>query len=74
MRQEQIANRFFQLLHQGTDVIPVDFIGVARPSHDLITQHDALFANLIAQAQALAFGRASHEQPIATSMEIGQAR
>ena len=47
---------FFQLLHQGTDVIPVDFIGVARPSHDLITQHDALFANLIAQAQALAFG------------------
>ena len=54
---------FFQLLHQGTDVIPVDFIGVARPRHDLITQHDALFANLIAQAQALAFGRASHEEP-----------
>ena len=48
---------FFQLLHQGTDIIPVDFIGVARPRHERIEQHDALFANLLAQAQALAFGR-----------------
>lgn len=54
---------FFQLLHQGTDIIPVDFIGVARPQHDRFDQHDALFANLLAQAQALAFGRPSLDEP-----------
>lgn len=50
---------FYQLLHQGTDVVPVDFIGFARPHHDLDGHHDLLMANLFAQAQALAFGRAS---------------
>lgn len=54
---------FFQLLHQGTDIIPVDFIGIARPNHDRTEQHDALFANLLAQAQALAFGRSSPDSP-----------
>lgn len=54
---------FFQLLHQGTDIIPVDFIGVARPHHNRVDQHDALFANLLAQAQALAFGRSSPNEP-----------
>ena len=50
---------FFQLLHQGTRVVPVDFIGVARPNHPYRHQHDLLVANLFAQAEALAFGRAA---------------
>lgn len=54
---------FFQLLHQGTDIVPVDFIGVARPRHSRVDQHDLLFANLLAQAQALAFGRPSAHEP-----------
>ncbi|WP_019624769.1 glucose-6-phosphate isomerase [Thioalkalivibrio thiocyanoxidans] len=48
---------FFQLLHQGTRVIPAEFIGVARPEHDLPAQHPLLLANLVAQAQALALGK-----------------
>ena len=54
---------FFQLLHQGTDIVPVDFIGIARPRHSRLEQHDLLFANLLAQAQALAFGRPSIDEP-----------
>ena len=47
---------FHQLLHQGTDIIPVEFIGFCRPTHDLAEHHDLLMANLFAQAEALAFG------------------
>ncbi len=47
---------FFQALHQGTDVVPADFIGVVRPAHDYPGSHDALLANLLAQAQSLADG------------------
>ena len=47
---------FFQSLHQGTDTVPADFIGVVRPAHTLSAHHDALLANLLAQAQALALG------------------
>lgn len=53
---------FFQLLHQGTDIIPVDFIGARRSTatniarDDIASQHDKLVANLFAQAAALAFG------------------
>jgi glucose-6-phosphate isomerase len=47
---------FFQALHQGTDVVPVEFIGVARPDHDHSANHDALLANLLAQGAALAHG------------------
>ncbi len=47
---------FFQALHQGTDVVPVELIGVARPDHDLKANHDALLANLLAQGAALAHG------------------
>lgn len=53
---------FFQLLHQGTDVIPVDFIGARRSTatgiarDDVDSQHEKLVANLFAQAAALAFG------------------
>jgi glucose-6-phosphate isomerase len=47
---------YMQLLHQGTSVVPADFIGVAAtPTHD-DEVHDALVANLFAQTQALAFG------------------
>lgn len=47
---------YMQLLHQGTSVVPADFIGVAAtPTHDGAA-HDALVANLFAQTQALAFG------------------
>lgn len=52
---------FFQLLHQGTDVVPCDFIGCARPIHPLDDHHDWLFANLLAQTEALAFGRTPAE-------------
>ncbi|MBM7368037.1 glucose-6-phosphate isomerase [Gordonia hydrophobica] len=52
---------FFQLLHQGTTVVPCDFIGVLEPGHLLAGHHDLLIANLIAQTQALAFGRTADE-------------
>ncbi len=50
---------FYQLLHQGTRVVPVDFIGFARPHHRHQQHHDLLMANLFAQSEALAFGRAA---------------
>lgn len=52
---------FFQLLHQGTRLVPVDFIGFAQPNHPYDDQHDLLIANMFAQAEALAFGRTSDE-------------
>ncbi|NWG47495.1 MAG: glucose-6-phosphate isomerase [Alphaproteobacteria bacterium] len=48
---------YFQLLHQGTDIIPVDFIGCALPDHALAGHHRLLMANLFAQAHALMTGR-----------------
>lgn len=53
---------FFQSLHQGTDTVPVDFIGVVRPAHAHDEHHAALLANLLAQSEALANGRA-HSDP-----------
>lgn len=47
---------FHQLLHQGTDIVPVDFIGFCQPNHGLAEHHDLLMANMFAQAEALAFG------------------
>ncbi len=52
---------FYQLLHQGTTVVPCDFIGFAQPSMGDAGQHDLLMANLFAQSEALAFGRTAHE-------------
>lgn len=56
---------YYQLLHQGTKVVPADLIGFARPvpglSDELAAQHDLLMANLFAQGQALAFGRTAEE-------------
>ena len=48
---------FFQLLHQGTRLVPCDLIGFCRPMSSLTHQHDLLMASLFAQAEALAFGR-----------------
>lgn len=56
---------YYQLIHQGTKVIPADFIGFASPVQDLlpglIAQHDLLMANFFAQTQALAFGKTPDE-------------
>ncbi len=48
---------FYQLLHQGTRLVPCDFIGFCQPLNPLDAQHDLLMANLFAQSEALAFGK-----------------
>jgi glucose-6-phosphate isomerase len=48
---------FFQMLHQGTDVVPLEFIGVARNEEGPAGAHAKLLANLLAQAEALMIGR-----------------
>jgi glucose-6-phosphate isomerase len=52
---------FYQLLHQGTRLVPADFIGFAQPNHDLDGMHDLFLANFLAQPRALAFGRTAEE-------------
>jgi len=58
---------FYQLMHQGTRVVPADFIGFARPKNDLPTatgegsMHDLLMGNLFAQSKVLAFGKTAEE-------------
>ncbi|MCU0725083.1 MAG: glucose-6-phosphate isomerase [Planctomycetes bacterium] len=52
---------FFQLLHQGTRLVPCDFIAFAHPLCPLDHHHDMLLANVLAQAEALAFGRTAEE-------------
>jgi glucose-6-phosphate isomerase len=52
---------FYQLLHQGTKLVPCDFIGFCRHLSPLVEQHDLLMANLFAQAEALAFGKTAQE-------------
>ncbi|MFF4841106.1 glucose-6-phosphate isomerase [Streptomyces collinus] len=56
---------YYQLIHQGTKLIPADFIGFAEPvaelSGELKAQHDLLMANFFAQTQALAFGKSAEE-------------
>jgi glucose-6-phosphate isomerase len=52
---------FYQLIHQGTRLIPVDLIGFARSLNPLRDHHDLLSANVFAQAQALAFGRTEEQ-------------
>jgi glucose-6-phosphate isomerase len=48
---------FYQLIHQGTRLIPCDFIAFVEPLHSLGRHHDMLMANVFAQAEALAFGK-----------------
>jgi glucose-6-phosphate isomerase len=52
---------FYQLIHQGTKLIPCDFIGFARPLNPIGNHHDVLIANLLAQSEALAFGKTAEE-------------
>jgi glucose-6-phosphate isomerase len=52
---------FYQLIHQGTKLIPVDLIGFARNLNPIRDQHDLLMSNVFAQAEALAFGKAEEE-------------
>ncbi len=52
---------FYQLIHQGTRLVPCDFIGFCQPLNALDGQHDLLMANLFAQSEALAFGKTADE-------------
>jgi glucose-6-phosphate isomerase len=52
---------FYQLLHQGTKLIPVDLIGFGKSINPLRDHHDILSSNVFAQAQALAFGKTAQE-------------
>jgi glucose-6-phosphate isomerase len=52
---------FYQLIHQGTSLIPCDFIGFCRSLNPLGEHHDILAANLFAQTEALAFGKEAEE-------------
>ena len=52
---------FYQLLHQGTRLVPADFIGFAEPVQDLDGMHDLFLSNLLAQPRALAFGKTAAE-------------
>jgi glucose-6-phosphate isomerase len=66
---------FYQLIHQGTELIPVDLIGFGKSLNPIGDQHDLLTANVLAQAQALAFGK-TLEQVLAegTSPEVAPHR
>jgi glucose-6-phosphate isomerase len=52
---------YFQLIHQGTTVVPIDLIGFVAPVHPLGRHHDLLIANLVAQSEALAFGKSADD-------------
>ncbi|MEV0154944.1 glucose-6-phosphate isomerase [Micromonospora sp. NPDC050686] len=52
---------FYQLIHQGTVLIPADFIAFSRPNHDLGEMHDLFMSNFFAQTAALAFGRTKEQ-------------
>ena len=56
-----VQHSFFQALHQGTDVVPGDFIGVVRHDHPYGENHRALLANLLAQTEALAAGQGADD-------------
>jgi glucose-6-phosphate isomerase len=52
---------FYQLIHQGTKLIPVDLIGFGKTLNPIRDHHDILMSNVFAQAEALAFGKAEEE-------------
>nr|WP_324652354.1 glucose-6-phosphate isomerase [Georgenia sp. H159] len=52
---------FYQLIHQGTQLVPADLIGFVHPADEVPGHHDQLTANLLAQAEALAFGKTAQE-------------
>jgi glucose-6-phosphate isomerase len=56
-----VQHSFFQLLHQGSDIVPCDFLVAAQPHEDMPGHHDMLLANCLAQSQALMTGRSLEE-------------
>jgi len=52
---------FYQLIHQGTKLVPCDFIGFAQSLNPIGKHHDLLISNVFAQAEALAFGKTAKE-------------
>jgi glucose-6-phosphate isomerase len=52
---------FFQMLHQGPTIVPIDFIAVLTPEHPLVSHHPKLLANCFAQSEALMLGRTLDE-------------
>ena len=52
---------FYQLIHQGTRLVPCDFIGFCQPLNPIGDHHDLLMSNLFAQSEALAFGKSADE-------------
>jgi glucose-6-phosphate isomerase len=52
---------YFQMLHQGSDVVPVEFIAVRQPQHALADSHAKLLANCLAQSQALMIGKSAQD-------------
>jgi len=52
---------FYQLMHQGTSIIPADFIGFIKPLNPVTDHHDKLIANMFAQSEAFAFGKTESE-------------
>jgi glucose-6-phosphate isomerase len=52
---------FFQMLHQGSDVLPLEIVAVRKPAHPLVGHHEQVLANALAQAQALMVGKASDD-------------
>lgn len=59
---------FYQLIHQGTKVIPCEFIAFANPSHDYVDHHEKLLANFFAQPEALLMGKTKQQ----VENEMGQ--
>jgi glucose-6-phosphate isomerase len=62
---------YYQLLHQGTRIVPADLIGFINPTTEIGNHHDLLMANLFAQAEALAFGK-TREQVVADGVPANQ--
>ncbi len=52
---------FYQLIHQGTKIVPCDFIMIANPEHDYVDHHQKLLSNFLAQTEALLKGKAKKE-------------
>src|SRR6185312_8951649 len=63
---------YYQLIHQGTRLIPCDFLGFAQPNHVMGDHQDLLMANFLAQPEALAFGK-TREQVLAEGVAEAQA-
>ncbi|MBT8135455.1 MAG: glucose-6-phosphate isomerase [Gammaproteobacteria bacterium] len=65
---------YFQLLHQGSRLVPADFIAVVNPGHPLREHHDLLLANCFAQSEALMLGRSLEETRQHSSAELAPHR